>query len=447
MRLATLFRWTLTVLGTCAALLIVGALAYVLWSSRPSADAQRLLVIHAARETAPERDNAFIYLMGLAAPVGADPLELGRKRVAWLKERVADPATAAADPSGDAADAASQSAGLKEISESCRGGTATRCTVAFDRWVAGEAFTPFEVAMLARYRTLISYPRFFESVSWDGGQPLPPFKESFIGQRIFYVALARAAEAGDTAAVRDALEREARFWREVQRGSDLLIPKMIAIAALRNQFFFGNRILRRLPAGKVADAIPPAWREEFGAAELSLMRVMAGEYAFAAHMLREREAEQQRIEHEYADDEEFEPPDPFDRMLTGMGRRLNLQQRMLNRMARAYVAAGERFGVPLHEYPAVAERVTEECAEFHQFNVDKYVYRVGTLEGMRRAALLAAELRVREVPHADVAAAVLATPLQDPFSREPFTWSAADGTLTFNSPAANGRWRMQSYLY
>jgi len=46
-----------------------------------------------------------------------------------------------------------------------------------------------------------------------------------------------------------------------------------------------------------------------------------------------------------------------------------------------------------------------------------------------------------------VPAAVRASELRNPFTREPFTWDARESTISFEGPRANGRQRVQTYLY
>ena len=58
------------------------------------------------------------------------------------------------------------------------------------------------------------------------------------------------ADDGDVAAASALLASDARFWRMVHASADSLITKMIAGAALRRHFEWGNLVLRGFPAGR-----------------------------------------------------------------------------------------------------------------------------------------------------------------------------------------------------
>ena len=60
-----------------------------------------------------------------------------------------------------------------------------------------------------------------------------------------------------------------------------------------------------------------------------------------------------------------------------------------------------------------------------------YVARVADLEGIRRAALLTAELRGRSIPPERAASDVAAHFLRNPYTAEPFIWDEARSEIVF----------------
>jgi len=447
MKLAMVLRWTLFGLGGLVGCAIISLAVYLWRNSRPSEAAQQLLAMHSGRATAPDADNAWFYLWGMGAPADVDPLDLGRRRTEYLRTLVEDAATEMTDPGDGQSRAADlRSPSMQALDEACSPGAATPCTLAFDRVVAGADISAAERLQLERYRRLVSYPRWFEVVPFDAEAPLAPFDHASEGQRLEFVELARLAERGEAARVAEGLARDLDFWRGVQRDADTLIPKMLAASALRRHFFFGNRILRRLPRDALAGAIPPGWRREFDADELSMARVLAGEFEYATRRARSRAA-QDRLAAADSDDADIEAPDFTDHLVERLGQTINPPQRVLNRIAAVYLQTSREFNAPLHEYSAIAKRLAAENADFRALEMGKYVARVATAEGERRAALLAADLRARGVPHEAVAAAIAASELVDPFKRQPFAWDPLGSTLAFEAPRANGRNRLQIYLY
>ncbi len=449
MPLGKLPRFFLIILGLAG--LAIGAILvhFLWWQARPSEDARYLLARHAQRAAVPEADNAYVYLQGIRAPDGVEPVELGRKRIAWLRSQQAVAEFDAPDPSPETPDGrGNRQPHLQSLYDACsRRGAATMCTATFDRRVADLVPTPNEERLLTRYRALVTFPKFFEAVPYDERAPLIPFDEALNGQRLGFIMLARAADRGEVAAVRAALDRDSEFWREVQRNADTLIPKMIAIAALRNNFFFGNRILRRLPAGRIAEGIPPSWLRPFDADELSMTRSLAGEFEYATRYMKRVSAEAGMSRPLSDDGEDPEEPQFVERVAPMILRGIGVWQRQLNGIARTYRAIGEEFHVPLHEYEAAAKRVEARGVRLGHMDARKYVLRVATVEGQRRAALLISQLRARGMPREQVGAAVLESALRDPFTRRAFTWNVEEGTLTFEGPAENNTWRRQAYLY
>jgi hypothetical protein len=433
-----------------AGLAVVAILAHFLWwQARPSEDARYLLARHAQRATVPEADNAYVYLQGIRAPDGVEPVGLGRKRIAWLLSQQAAGEFDAPDPQPRPEDdRAKRSPSMQAFYDACgRRSAATLCTAMFGRRVADLAPTRDEQRLLARYQALVAFPTFFEVVPYDERAPFIPFDEALNGQRLNFIMLARAAERGDVAPVRDGLARDTAFWRTVQRNADTLIPKMIAIAALRNTFFFGNRILRRLPADRLGAAIPAEWLRPFDAEELSMTRSLAGEFEYATRYIQRVSAESRVSRPISEDGEDPEHPEFVERVAPMVLRGIGIWQRQLNGIARTYRAVGEEFQVPLHEYEAAAKRVEARGVRLGHMDARKYVLRVATVEGQRRAALLISQIRARGIPREKVGAAVSESGLLDPFTRRAFTWNAEEGTLTFEGPAENGPWRRQAYLY
>jgi len=447
MKLAKLLRWSLVGLGVLVGCAVIAIAIYLWRSSLPSDAARRLLAVYAARPAVPAAENSYTYLWGFGAPAGVDPIEFGRARIAWLQAHSRDPQIRTPDPGAKEERAASmRSAAMRALRDACSSGAATPCTLAFDRQVSSDEMTATEERQLARYRELLKYPRYFEIIPFDANAPLIPFDHALEGQQLLFIELARRAERGEADQIATELERDCDYWREVQRGADTLISRLIANVALRRHFFFGNRILRRLPTESVERAIPASWRRAFSRDELSMLRTFAGEYEYATRAVRrDAAAALASVDDEPGDDEE--EPDFTDRIATRIGHFMSSSQHSLNRIADAYLRAAQEFQAPLDQYAAIDARLARDDAYFRTQSIGGYVVRAATSEGLRRAALLAAELRARGLRPDAVAQAVAASDLVDPFTLAPFTVDTRSSTLTFNSPQANARNRIQIFLY
>jgi len=423
---------------------IVGWRFYV-----PSAGARKLNAVYADRPQIPEADNGWIYIWGFTAPDGADAVELAHRRVAWLKEKNADPFSEARDPQADEADwmRKQKSAEMERLTNDCRGGVATPCAVAWDAWPLDQPFSAVETLLLSRYEALIAHPRWSETVPFDTVGPLPQYSEILDGQRLWLLQVRAAAVECDAARVRELLERDLRFWRGTLESSDILITKMIAVSAINYHFFFGNLALRKLPVAQQAAAIPPAWRTPMSAGELSLLRGLAGEFHWMQSLLR-RQTPEQLAE---LDDEMYvgEGASLAEEMLDQVARRFRPVQRRLNQVADAYVMAADSFAAaPLSGYKAVSKRVDQQTRGMGlSVMITGYAMRVATLEGVRRAALLTAELRSRGVTPGQVSAELSAEgSAQNPFEVAPFDWDSTQQAVIYLGPEDN-RWRRHTYFY
>lgn len=441
MRLGRILGFGLLGVAGLAAILVF----IVLWRLYvPSASAVRLSQIHAQRPQVPEAENAFIYIWGLPAPPAADALELGRKRIAWLQQKAVNPDDLSPDPLAEPQELASlRSRGMKALVKVCGVGHGQPCVTAFDEWPADLAFNELENVSMQRYRALVARGRWFESVPYLGEGPLPPFAEAFEAQRVQMLELRQAASAGDAARVRDTLQEDFAFWREVMKSSDNLISKMIACSAIRYHFFYGNLVLRRLPQALQAEAIPPLWRQPLSTEELSMFRTMAGEFEYArgrVEWLRSADAGYEEFDEEYSED-------LVDEWLGKFSHRVRPWQKHLNQVADAYVGLAEAFAVPLDQYPRAEINFEERFADNPYGNrAATYALRVGSVEGMRRAALLTAELRSRAVPESAMSAEVAVGSQKNPYTLTPFEWDAAQRAVTFEGPEKY-KYRRQAYFY
>ena len=119
------------------------------WHDRePSAAAIQFTNLYRERPTVADEDNAFVYAMGFAVEPGADPLQMGLKRVAWMEqESRAASLDARKDPQQKRFDyKAMRVTAVREFIDACKAG-GTDCANAFssgdrvfDQWLASEGW-------------------------------------------------------------------------------------------------------------------------------------------------------------------------------------------------------------------------------------------------------------------------------------------------------------------
>jgi hypothetical protein len=419
----------------------------------PSPDALQLTASYQGRPAVADGDNAFVYFLGFNSALGENPSDVGARRLAWLQQYDA-PADAATDPLIAPLDYLGADPVVAEfrtvcdkLDRACLGVYAQGGDV-FERWNAAQPW------LLERYRRLIAHGGWRELVPSNVTVPLPSYSAVLHGQRLLLLQATTLAEDGDSAAVAELLAGDLNFWRMVLESADLLVTKMIATAALQRHFQWGNVALRALPAASALAATPAEWRTPLTAAELSLRRTLAGEWIYVSGALTKLLAD-------HANGESV-AEQATNRLLL----RLFQRQDTLNRYSTYFTELGATLDAPLLGYGGaadaasmLAERTAAETFPPRSlYNITgavlmaagpadygDYARRVADLEGIRRAALATVALRAEGTPAADLASALAASALRNPYDDQPLGWDVGDGAVVFVGLEAGERGRHRFY--
>jgi hypothetical protein len=450
------------VLGVIAVAVLLYLIALAVnWKDRPpSAAAMRLEKLIAERPQVPASDNVVVYMLGFTAPAEADPNEVGARRLAWTEtyNRETKPDS---DPLPQPISFVSMgSRSVAQLRDVCSEDDRKPCADAFADRANDWQPTEIDALALRRYETLLARRGWRDVVPFDISAPIPPYADVLHGQRLHLLRLMQLAEQGRVEEVRAGLSADFDFWRAAQPRTEILIGKMIAVAALRNHFFFTNLIVRRLPAGQVMNAIPADWERGFTDDERSMLLVMAGEIAWARGTFTQLKDGTMPLD----DPENLFEPRFSGRWFSALARPLFQVQDSVNLNADRYVEMCQQFEAPLSEYPRVAKLLNDKrrdakrslslynlAAELFLGEDDgtqylDYPMRVASLEGMRRAALLVAQLHARGVAADALPAELDQAALRDPYTNSAFEWDPKRGSVIFNGPE-NHKWRRQEYFY
>lgn len=407
----------------------------------PDAEAT-LRKMFADRPALADADNAFLDAMGFLGPPGVDAHELGAQRVAWLQKFGVDPKTAGDDPGRiELYLKESRSQSLRQVIDACRAAFARACGSAIERARGDVTLSEIETLLLERYDVMLGRRGWHDAVITRPSAPLPAYSGTIEAQRLMLIRLIETARAGDVEKVQATLNRDLAYWRMVFVSSDLLISKMMALAAIRQHFALGTLVLRALPADRVMEAVPEKWQEEFSADERSMRRVIAGEFLMTEGLLLDDWASADKLR----DPGEREERD--DAVIVENAHEMR-QQPSLSDYADYYLATADGYRAPLTEYEAVSRKLGGEYKDVidRSFDLNPYALRFGSAEGMRRAALLTAQLRSQSVPVAEIENQLRESPLRNPYNGEPFVWDAADHAIVFTGPE-DRKYRRQAYLY
>jgi hypothetical protein len=440
-----------------ATLLLVAVFYLILvainWNDRPpSAAVLRFQQIVADRPAVDADDNAVVYINGFGAPSDADPVEVGTRRMQWLATfdfETTDPAT---DPASEVLSLEEAGSPLVAHLASACGQESERlqCISVFDSMT--RAWQPNDIDELAlrRYEALLTRLAWREVVPMDAGAPWPPYANVTHAQRLYLLRLGQWAAQGRVDEVRAGLAADFAFWRGAIPAADSLIAQLIAVSALRQHFSYSNLIQRGLTPEKALRAVPDDWRREFSIAERSMKRAMAGELAFWKGVMGKRAAA--------GDAATF-----MEKSTTYLTNPLFKLQDTMNGVADRRMRLCESFEVPMNQYLRIEKQWDHTPADdaFSFYNpvgrmilqiedpstyVD-YVMRAASVEGVRRAALLAVQLHINDAGSDAIGGLVENSDLRDPYTEKPFEWNAARRTLAFIAPDNHQRSRRLEFSY
>jgi hypothetical protein len=446
-KLVNILRWTVLCLLGLAVVFYLLLLAINWRDEPPSMAAQELRRLFEQRPPVRDDDNAYIYLLGFSAPAGRSPQDAGAVIRDWIESVNRDPSRYKPMPDLQSdVDSDASAPTLKRLREECPRDQPLQCRDLFEELAHGAPFTKAELHLLSRYAELRARRQWREVVPTDLRLPLPAYSNVMRAQSLYLLELRRLAATGAALEVRAGLQNDLEFWREAHVSSDTLISRMISVAALRQHFFFGNLALRILPRDSQSMAIPESWLRPLGPAEFDVLRVMAGELQFAQGTLSKvLDPPYWRSVDDLESDESW-----GDRLVVWLADPLYQQQDVINQMAEDYSSFARSFRVPLTQYVALeSELKSRQPASAWSFRnpigrwisaqsgmdvFASYPVRSASVEGMRRAAVLTAQLRAAQVTPEKLQEQVLASPLRNPFDDKPFVWNAEHAAVEYRGP-------------
>ena len=446
--------------GFLLVVLIYAALIAINWNDRPpSAAARQFEQILAERPAVAAADNALVYINGFGAPTDGDPVELGTRRMAWL-ETYDDSTDPTSDPLSTPLSFRDQGSPLVAHLWNACGQEADRkqCASVFESAARDWLPTDLDALALRRYEALLTRRAWRDIVPLDVAAPVPAYQIVMLAQRMYLLRLAQWALQGRVDEVREGLSADFAFWRTAVPAADSLIGQMIAVAALRQHFFFSSLVLRSLPPEQAALAVPADWTREFTAAERSMRLVLAAETASMKRIL----VDTKHMAATGKPPAGAEDPGLVEKWLGRATDPLFQLQDTVNARADRFMHLCEAFEVPMNQYLKAQKAWNEQDRKpgTSMYNpvgaiisaIDggsyyvQYALRAASVEGMRRAALLTVQLRARGIAPQAASTEVARSELRDPYTDKPFAWNAERHSVTFTAPEDH-HWRLSEYFY
>ena len=221
-----------------------------------------------------------------------------------------------------------------------------QCVSVFESVARVWQSSDLDALALRRYEALLTRRAWRDIVPLDVGAPLPEYNNVLHAQRLFLLQLTQAAMQGRTDDVRDGLSRDFAFWRNALPSADTLIGQMIAVAALRQHFFFAGSPLRSMPAAQAAKAMPPDWTREFSGRSAPCAASLAAELASMKRIL----TDVKRMAREASGPAGGDVPTFGEKWLGRATDPLFQLQDTVNTRADRFMRLCEAFEVPLNQY-------------------------------------------------------------------------------------------------
>lgn len=444
-------------------LLALVAVGYLLllainWNDQPASAAARRLeqVFAAGAPPVPEADNGFVYWIGFGAQQQVDPMLLGAQRIGWSHQmaKTVDAVLPASFPGTDMT-FAKPAAAMADIERECRWAEPACVAALAGKDTVIDAALAADALLLARYQTLLSKPGWQATMPVDGRLPFPNLAAPVKGQGLLMLRAWREAGKGNAGEVARMLAADGVFWRRVAASPNSLIFKMVATAALRRHFAWGNLILRRLPPERAYAAVPEHWHRALSLPEHSMLHAYAYEYKYLGSSVDTLYLQAGMTEDGYLDE-----------VMGSLLAPLFKVQDFKNMYAQRLSAESDTLNVPYPQFAAALQRTRADnkamlasAGELHAYNLagriliaigdvdfTKYAARVADLEGVRRAALLTVELRKQQLSAAQLPQALADASLRDPYHSVPFGWDGAAASIVFTGLEALPRGR-HAFLY
>lgn len=445
------------------------ALLVVNWSdTEATGEARALAAMVPARADLQAVDNAYPLALGFASPRGVDPRSAGRARLDWLmrlrdeprrvlSERdplagmVQEPQPAGADVSDVARLFDAVCWGAESPDEVCLQALSGR-DAEMTAWLS-------EVQWLVdRYADLLAHREWIEPAGATRLTPWTVLEPLAAGQRMWMVQAWTLAAADDPEQLRDLLNEDLGFWRRVLENSATMTGRRLAAERLIDHFRWGALVLKRLPPGSAQEAIPPLWREPLTAEELAMQRAMVSEWLEGIAWVEQLS----RGQDPGMAGQSVEARTFSQRVGALLFRPFVKVQDFSNRYAGDLLQLHSLLDVPIEAYPDAVEDAAAYRIAAWQGSGLGFFYNPGgrsvlaildpvlqalarhaayaaDVEGIRRATLLATEMRSAGI--SDGRGAVLLGPaeLYDPYTESAFLFEEATGALVFEGLTRSGR--------
>ncbi len=242
----------------------------------PSADFIELTEVYKKRAPVFPENNAFIYLVGITAPENEDPMNFGQTMIDWSNKKV-DNGGKNDSPEPKISHSLDKSYEALMQNIDCRMYKAAPCALASQQALARDAIDNNQW-LLKRWHKLLDFSAYQNTLVIDlMTLSFPYYTNDSKLQRLALIDLWLNRNNYPPEYIEQMLQKDYDFHILLAANSTTLVDKMIAIVALRNNYYWLNEILNSVDNHTAILIKPDYLQQPIPPSVLSLKTTYAGE--------------------------------------------------------------------------------------------------------------------------------------------------------------------------
>lgn len=227
-------------------------------------------------------DNGYLYFLGFDVEKTLDPKTVGAERVQWSKEAIRSSSEEfLMFPQAYEDFQKKIPKVIKNLIDLCSQVSIDCINSINNQREFINQWSGQDLWVIGRYRELIEHKAWLELAEVDVRLPLPNYSYVMKAQRLTFIHAFSTMPIDDGEIIIDLLNQDLRFWRLMLKDTDMLIGKMIAVAAIKNNFLWTNHFLLKMKNTAQLNIDLIALNQPFTEEELSMRRCLIGEWFFA----------------------------------------------------------------------------------------------------------------------------------------------------------------------
>lgn len=422
---------------------------------QPSAEALHFKKLLEERKPLAQEDNAFVYITGFDIKRDLEPYSWGLKRLE--KASSWQPGDTWAYEYGESEDFLNvHTDDYDEMLRVCKADVRECLSYLSTHEQMVDHILKSESWLLERYMRLLEYQDYQDPVG-QSIEAIPNFSGLFDAQWLLLFKVWKLNRQGMVDDAHQLMEKDIAFWRMVMADSELMISKVIATAGLLRNLNAVPFVSAPVRAYQQTDFMPPSLLRPISRSERLMERVLMGELEFARQSM---SYEYENFNYDGAEYTEYDELAGYTELEWSILnhfwwalRPFVKRQDSLNHIAHYYREISLSLDLDnFQRYPPAYSEIMNREAELQSrtwldygfynatgnylytrldFPISNYAVMPVQAESIRRAAVLAMQIRAQEISSQLIPAFLEGAELRDPYTGEAYQYDREHHALVF----------------